>query len=195
MAATNTKYPGLIAKVLEAVSGVPSQLKSDEDFALVTVTNTINNANDVQQHLNWLVTPPAAPNDVELRSASSMGSWTVNHTIGNIDEIINEEAPPSVSEPDTPAVPSKPAPITKTKSDVVQEKSNKPKRIFFGGFRGRPRPQITQTSINELIGPRPEQTNKNINFVPKGSSGIIDLERLRDENVQSSLDNLTYFRF
>lgn len=195
MAATNTKYPGLVAKILEAVSGVPSQLKSDEDFALVTVTNTINNANDVQQHLNWLVTPPAAPNDVELRSASSMGSWTVNHSIGNIGEIINEEAPPSVSEPDTPAVPSKPAPIAKTKSDVVQEKSNKPKRIFFRRFRGRPRPQITQTAIGELIRPRPEQTNRNINFVPKGSRGIIGLEALRDENIQSSLDNLTYFRF
>lgn len=74
------RYPGLVQSIAEQVVSYGNTFRADEEYAEVVVTNTINNALEVANHINWLITPPNNITDVELRSIDEMGSWSVQTT-------------------------------------------------------------------------------------------------------------------
>lgn len=74
------RYPGLVQSIAEQVVSYGNTFRADEEYAEVVVTNTINNALEVANHINWLITPPNNTTDVELRSIDEMGSWSVQTT-------------------------------------------------------------------------------------------------------------------
>lgn len=74
------RYPGLVQSITEQVVSYGNTFRADEEYAEVVVTDTINNALEVANHINWLITPPNNITDVELRSIDEMGSWSIQTT-------------------------------------------------------------------------------------------------------------------
>lgn len=110
------KYPELVELIYENVSDYASEFQVGEEYAQVIVTNTINNRVEILDHVRWMITPPTAPNDVELRNAEEMGTWVLQTT----DDVGINELTPVIKENERTPLP-KPKPTLR-----------KPKRGLFG---------------------------------------------------------------
>lgn len=84
------RYPGLIRSVFNTLNTSRNgywridTFKSQEDYAGVEVLDSINTIGDVRAHLEWMITPPNAPNDVELRDVDIMGKYRIIDTRGEV---------------------------------------------------------------------------------------------------------------
>lgn len=94
-----SKYPGLVQTIQEAVVNYGNTFREEEIYAEVVVTNTINTRNEVLNHIEWMTTPPTAPTDVELRDVNLMGSWVLQTTetvgLGGEGEGLNLKTKPT----------------------------------------------------------------------------------------------------
>lgn len=138
------RHPEVLKNTISAVSGywTNSQFKEGENYANVTVSDNLNSNGDIRSFMDYLCTP-----DDNLKSASSMGSWSVNKEVSQVEP--NES--PKTQPPATPQ--PKPA-LSETK---VKEESKsvtprpsikpQPRRRSRGGLfrRGRFRGRRTRT--------------------------------------------------
>lgn len=113
------RYPGLIRSVFNTLNTSRNgywridTFKTQEDYAGVEVLDSINTIGDVRAHLEWMVTPPNAPNDVELRDVDVMGKYRVIDTRGEApkseDTTPKEKAEVNTTKPNKRT--NKPAPL------------------------------------------------------------------------------------
>lgn len=109
------RYPGLIRSVFNVVDGYwrLDTFKSQEDYAKVEVIDSITTMGDVRAHLEWMITPPNAPNDVELREVDFLGKYKVIDPRGSVpsSEDISSKEKNEVNTTKPNKVTKKPTPI------------------------------------------------------------------------------------
>lgn len=120
------RYPGLIRSVFNVVDGYwrLDTFKNQEDYAKVEVIDSITTMGDVRAHLEWMVTPPNAPNDVELREVDFLGKYKVIDPRGKVPNS-EDTTPKEKDEVNT----TKPNKITKKPTPI------RPPKVGGGGIR------------------------------------------------------------
>lgn len=128
-----SKYPGLIDSIFSEVASYGNEFRDDEEYAQVVVTDTINNKEEILNHVRWLISKPGSPLDVELRNVEEMGSWVLQTTsdvgmgVGTNSKTDLSVKPTEQPRPPRPRpiLPPLEIPIGEIKKDAVVIGSNK----------------------------------------------------------------------
>ena len=165
------RHPEVLRNTISAVSGywTNSQFKEGENYANVTVSDNLNSNTDIRSFMDYLCTP-----DDNLRSASSMGSWSINKEVSQAKPNESPKTQPPTSPPPKPALTE-----TKVKEEsksVAPRPSIKPQRRTrtrrtgfgrnFGNFSlltGNIGPSRTSGGRSVIPGAGTELANQNEN--------------------------------
>lgn len=75
------RYPGLLDTVFKEIDNgeywLNQVFKDKEEYAAVTVTDSISDIPTLRAHIEWILTPIRDKQNVELRDVSQMGKWIV----------------------------------------------------------------------------------------------------------------------
>ena len=132
------RHPEVLANTISAVSGywTNSQFKKGEAYANVTVSDNLNSNGDIRSFMDYLCTPGD-----DLRSVTSMGSWSVNAEVSNVEPDESPKTQPSTSPPPKPNLSE--SKVKEESKNVTPRPSIKPQRrdrrrfgrTFTGGGR------------------------------------------------------------